>query len=455
MINEMDLLPPPLRGTALRILATTDLGAAFVPMRTSYGESGTCAAIAEVLERERVRQPTVWLDAGDLTFGPTHRLLGSRPWAEVAELPIAAAAAGNHDFDDGVPALLQAARSLPFPLLCANVDVGLPSNALLDTDRGQLGVIGLTHPYSHRSSRAPLPAENWPKRIGELAQDLRAQGAYWVAVLLHDGASWWPNPDPHGGPIQARPDRLEALTRVWAERVDVILGGHTPGAWVGNLRGTPAGHAYLLASSVLVVDLLDPPAGAAVRGVFTVPGIKPTRPTPATEALDAAGARIVGESSDIWITRTDARRYLPDLLAKALRTSTGADAALFLPGSHVTQAPLDGAIAVLPSGPISELDVLRLFDDDDRLVIVHLEPGELRAAVDIYHAISDPHDRQGDQVDWNWCRMPAAVTSSDREPRTLAIMAWVLPLLSEWLDRDLHGEPADRGARDALLEVLK
>jgi 2',3'-cyclic-nucleotide 2'-phosphodiesterase (5'-nucleotidase family) len=454
MINEMDLLPSPLPGTALRILATTDLGAAFVPMRTSYGESGTCAGIAEVLERERVRQPTVWLDAGDLTFGPTHRLLGSRPWAEVAELPIAAAAAGNHDFDDGVPALLQAARSLPFPLLCANVDVSLPSNAMLGSERGQLGVIGLTHPYSHRSSQAPRLAEDWPKLIRELAKELRARGAHWVAVLLHDGASWWPSPDPHGEPIQARPDRLEALTGAWAESVDVILGGHTPGSWVGKLGGTPAGHAYLLASSVLVVDLLDPPSGAVVRGVFTVPGVKPTRPTPATEALDAAAARIVGESSHSWITRTDTGRYLPDLLAKALRTSTGADAALFLPGSHVTQAPLDGAIAVLPSGPISELDVLRLFDDDDRLVIVEIESGELRAAVDIYNAISDPHNREGDQVDWNWCRMPAAFTSSDHEPRTLAVMAWVLPLLSEWLGRELQSEPADMGARDALLEVL-
>jgi hypothetical protein len=156
----------------------------------------------------------------------------------------------------------------------------------------------------------------------------------------------------------------------------------------------------------------------------------------------------------MWITRTDARRYLPDLLAKALRTSTGAGAGLFLPGSHVTQAPLDGAIAVLPRGPISELDVLRLFDDDDRIVIVDLEPGELRSAVDIYNTISDPRNREGDQVHWNWCRMPAAVTSSAHDPRTLAVMAWVLPLLSEWLGRELHGEPADRGARDALLDVL-
>jgi 2',3'-cyclic-nucleotide 2'-phosphodiesterase (5'-nucleotidase family) len=75
------------------------------------------------------RQPTLWLDAGDLTFGPVTPLLGRRPWDEIAALPIAAVAAGNHDFDDGVDALLDAARSLPFPVLCANVDVGLrPGN---------------------------------------------------------------------------------------------------------------------------------------------------------------------------------------------------------------------------------------------------------------------------------------------------------------------------------------
>jgi hypothetical protein len=33
MIHEVELLPSPVPDTALRILATTDLGAAFVPMR--------------------------------------------------------------------------------------------------------------------------------------------------------------------------------------------------------------------------------------------------------------------------------------------------------------------------------------------------------------------------------------------------------------------------------------
>jgi 2',3'-cyclic-nucleotide 2'-phosphodiesterase (5'-nucleotidase family) len=110
-IERMTALAPALPGTRLRILATSDLGAATVPLPTSYGMSGTLGGIVELLERERERQPTIWLDVGDLVVGnPAHALLGERPWPDVAALPIAAAAAGNHEFDDGVEALLQAAQ---------------------------------------------------------------------------------------------------------------------------------------------------------------------------------------------------------------------------------------------------------------------------------------------------------------------------------------------------------
>jgi 2',3'-cyclic-nucleotide 2'-phosphodiesterase (5'-nucleotidase family) len=171
-------LPPPLPGTELRILATSDLGAAVTPARTSFGEAGTCAGVAALLERER--GPAIWLDVGDLVVGhASYPLLGERPWAEVAELPIAAAAAGNHEFDDGVEALLAAAPRLSFPLLCANADVGLPATATLDG----VGVIGLTH-----RSVAPVDAE----QVVELARELRSGGARWVVALLHDGVEWWP-----------------------------------------------------------------------------------------------------------------------------------------------------------------------------------------------------------------------------------------------------------------------
>jgi hypothetical protein len=58
----MNPLPPAAPGTELRILATTDLGARTVPMRESWGASGTCAGVVRLLEDERERQPAGLLD---------------------------------------------------------------------------------------------------------------------------------------------------------------------------------------------------------------------------------------------------------------------------------------------------------------------------------------------------------------------------------------------------------
>lgn len=449
----MNPLPPAVSGTELRILATTDLGARTVPMRESYGESGTCAGVVALLEDERARQPAIWLDVGDLVVGnPAHVLLGRRPWDDVADLPIAAAAVGNHEFDDGVDALLDAERTLSFPLLCANVDLGLPPTALLATDAGPVGVIGLTHPHSDRYSRAPALAPDWPERIGPLARELRNAGARWVVALLHDGVEWWPS-DEDGQPIGTRADRLEAVARPWAAEVDLILGGHNFGAWTGRLALTPAGEPHLFASSVLVVDLADRPV---VRGVFLVPPVQPDAASSASEALQAAAARTAGESSEQWLTRTGAPRYLPDLIADGFRAATGADAGLVLPAYHGIQAPVDGAMAALGPGPVSELDVVRLFASPGYdPVVVTLRPGELRDAVDAHWATADPRNLEGDRVWWNWCRMPAGVSAGVEPPATVAVIPQVSRFLSGLLDSDLEAEPAGVTAGEALIGALR
>ena len=452
----MDTLAPALPGTALRILATTDLAAELIPRRVSWGESGTCAGVVELLERERERQPTVWVDAGDLTVGPAAPLLGRRPWEDIAELPIDAAAAGNHEFDDGVPALLDAARVLPFPLLCANVDVGLPGAAMVDTPAGGMGVIGLTHPYVDRLTEAPPPAGDWAERVEPLARDLRGQGARWVVAVLHDGVDWWPNLEPGGPPTLARAERLADVARPWAGAVDLIVGGHVPDGWVGELAGTPAGHAHVFADSVLVVDLPDGNrARAVVRGWFRVPPLRPQRATPAIEALDAAAANVVAESRHTWVSRTGAERYLPELIAAALREAAGTDAGMVLAAQHLTQGSLDGVTAILRAGPVTELDLMWLLGRvDDRPAVVELRPGELAAAVARHDAIADPAARDADLVWWNWSRMPAGVSAENGEPETVAVMPWVVPRLAELLGRDLVSEPGSEGARTGLLRVL-
>jgi 2',3'-cyclic-nucleotide 2'-phosphodiesterase (5'-nucleotidase family) len=426
-----------------------------VPLPTSFGESGSCAGIVELLERERARQPTIWLDSGDLTVGPVPPLLGSRPWADVGDLPIAAAAAGNHEFDDGVPALLEAAQLLPFPLLCGNVDIGLPGTTLIESGAGPIGVIGLTHPQVERFTRAPTVANNWSDQVASSAHELRAQGARWVVSLLHDGVVWWPNANGPNGPIETRFDGLDEVARPWAEHVDLILCAHTHGGWVGELAGTPAGQAYSFASSVLVVDLAEPPTRPVVRGSFRVPPRRPSAANQSTRVMDAAASEVVGRSKHTWITRTGAQHYLPDLVAAAFLNATSADAALIPAGQSSTQAPLDGAVAGLRAGPVTQLDLVRLFSyDDDHLVVVELAADEFRLVVDFYNQLADPHSRESDYSPWNTCRMPPGVSRNVEKPRTVAVMNWVVPRLGHSLHRDLDGGPATVGARDALLQAL-
>jgi hypothetical protein len=443
-------LPPALPGTAVRIIATSDLGAAVVPLRASYGETGTCAGIVSLLEHERERQPTIWLDVGDLVVGnPAYQLLGERPWAEVAGLPIAVTVAGNHEFDDGVDALHDAARSLTFPMLCANVDIGLPATARVETDAGVVGVIGLTHPGTAQFSRAPEPADGWPERIPTLARELRDGGARWVVALLHDGVDWWP---ADGALTGTRSDRLEAVARPWAADVDVIVLGHNFAAWVGQLAGTPAGQPHVFANSLVVVDLAD---RAVVRGVFRVPPLRPDRPSRAAEAIDAAADRIVGDLPDQWLTRTDAQHYLPTLIADAFRSATDADAGLVLPGFHGIQAPIDGAVASLGPGPVSELDITRLFAAPDyELVLAELRAGELRALTAAYWTVADPRNVAGDMVWWNWCRMPAGISRRNGDPATLAMISPVAERLHEQLGRRATLQPTGIHAAQALEAAL-
>jgi 2',3'-cyclic-nucleotide 2'-phosphodiesterase (5'-nucleotidase family) len=435
------MLPPALDGTVLRILATSDLGATTVPLRTSYGESGTCAGVVSLLDAERERQPSVWLDVGDLVVGsPAYPLLGERPWDEVADLPIAAAAVGNHELDDGVDALLSAVRRLSFPLLCANLDIGLPGSTFADTAAGPLGVIGLTHPA----------IADRHDGVGELARELRGDGARWVVALLHDGVEWWPS--DAASPIATRSDRLEVVARPWAADVDLILAGHNFGTWVGTLAGTPAAEPHLFAASLSVIDLAPEPV---VRGVFQVPPVRPPRPTPATEAIDAAAARVVGELPEAWVTRTGAKRYLPDLIADAFRAATGADAGFAMPSFHGIQAPFDGAIAALGPGPVSELDVLRpLASPDYDPVVVELEPGDLGQAVEACWTTAHPANTAADRLAWNWCRMPPGSSVGAAAPRSVAVIPGVVPHLAEWLGRDLETQPGGVSARDALIARL-
>lgn len=426
-------LPPRATDVLVRVVATNDVLGTVIPLTTSAGSTGTVDGVATLLAEAQADGPAVWLDSGDFTGGPLWSLGGGRGWDVMCDLPISAAAVGNHEFDEGVPQLLSRAGNLAFPLLCADLDVGLPAVAMIETEGGRIGVIGLTHPAIDRLADAP-PSRRDPALVKTLAAQLRAEAADWIVILQHDGVTWWPD----GRGTLVRDHRLRAICDGWGTPVDAVLGGHTLIAWSGAIGSTVAAQADAFATSVAVIDLTR--EGARVAGFAEVPSTQPR-----SEFRSVAGARlleaenhIVGELDRALISRPTADRstYLPDSVAGAIRVAGQADAAMLFSSALFTQPPVDGSSSYLRAGAVSRLDVHRLFPfPDDEFCVIELEQGEFAALVKRHDQYAEPANANADDDWWNWNRTPCGVATKKEEPRSVAVQTYTLDLIAEWLTR--------------------
>jgi 2',3'-cyclic-nucleotide 2'-phosphodiesterase (5'-nucleotidase family) len=451
-VSIQPFLPASSSDALVRVLATNDLLGTLVPMPATYGEGGSISGVVELFERSCESIPTVWVDSGDLTLGVSATTFGQDALLEMPPLPISVAAVGNHELESNAAQLRDFASRVPFTLLSADRDVGLAATAMLDTPQGLIGIVGMTHPFAHEFSLAP-PPDTPAAAIAEHAGRLRRDGARWVLALVHYGANWWAS--PCGRWVEARAGALQQVTSQWASAFDAILGGHTLAAWTGKLHGTPAGHAHSYAASVLPVDLCANPPYVRIREPTRVPPITPASSTPTVELLQRAAQRPVGELAATWGSRPGAWHYLPNLLAEALRRSTGADAAFVPPGHRFTQAPLDGSVAALRAGTVTELDILRLHPFLERVEILELEPGEFQKLVARHDAAADPANALADTLWWNWARAPAGVASTREDPTTVAVQArGYSPLPGMLLGRDLTAHQSDVSFRQATTRLV-
>src|SRR5690242_10580949 len=177
----------------LRIVCTNDFLSSLAPMPTSYGQLPGGHALQQTVARLREGQTTIWADAGDFSQGgPLSTSTGGvTNFAAAGQLPIEVATIGNHELDWGLEHLTEHRRALPFPLICANLDVGLPPTTLLETSAGPVGFVGLTHPQiASFTPFAPAPREDLAEIVPGHAQALREQGALAVVVLVHFGVNW-------------------------------------------------------------------------------------------------------------------------------------------------------------------------------------------------------------------------------------------------------------------------
>lgn len=424
-------LPARCPGTAVRIVATNDLLATFEPLSTTYGHTGSVPLIQELVDLEREDGPTLWLDAGDLSANASRTFIGIDWPLGYAGVRIDAAAAGNHEFDD--PRVLAGLdHTLRFPLLCADREVDLPPSTLLSTAAGTVGVIGVSHPDSDLLAAAPARRADWTAALVDEAAGLRDAGARWVVALWHCGVTW-----SYTG---VRADAWEAETGAVATAFDLILGGHTLTSWSGTLNQVPAGQAHGFAGSLVVVDL--PHDGPAHIHPPHLLGAGPDacgNESSSSGRVDALRMQLrswqrtpVGHLPTTLTMRPGETNTLGDFVAAAwLDQVADADAA-FVPACDLwTQPPVDGTVAALPAGEVTELDLRRLFPFDDTLVLLELQAGEWEALVSAHDHAVDFANTSTDTVWWNWARGRAGVAQATDSPRRVVTSQFAATLLGD------------------------
>src|SRR5829696_1339787 len=313
----------------LRVVATHDFCCAYPPSPTSYGSLPGGEGLRNTVDALREQGPVVRADAGDFAApGALATLSGGKAgFAAAADLGIDVGVVGNHEFEWGVEHLRTHAPQTGFPLLCANATA-----------------------------------------VGH-AEELRASGADWVAVLLHDGVDWRLGAQGY----EADPERFSEVCQPWAHAVDAIFASHTLGRWIGRVEGTPVVQPWPFGAELGVVEL---EVGEDPRPYCITPKTGGRWDGTGSELLDEASTRVLGELVEPLSSRSGGPAPLADFFARALREATGVRAAGV--DMLAVQAPMDGVLSYLPAGPVTEADVLRLYPWPDATVAGEVEGEELR-----------------------------------------------------------------------------
>jgi 2',3'-cyclic-nucleotide 2'-phosphodiesterase (5'-nucleotidase family) len=421
----------------LRVVATHDFCCAYPPSPTSYGSLPGGEGLRNTVNALRAKGLIVRADAGDFAApGALATLTGGKAgFAAAADLGIDVGVVGNHEFEWGLEHLRTHAPQTGFPLLCANApETGLPPTAVVETEGGVVGFVGLTCPDPEVYASAPDLDPDLAGVAIRHAEELRASGADWVVALLHDGVDWRFGREGY----EAHPERFSEVCRPWAQAVDAIFASHTLGRWIGQVEGTPVVQPWPFGAELGVVELargeepraycLTPEAGARWAGA-------------GGGLLEEASSRVLGELHQPLLSRSGGPAPLADFFARALREATGVRAAGV--DMLASQPPVDGVLSYLPAGPVSEADVLRLYPWPDATVAGEIEGEELRKVA---------------QASWPW---PWSVWGFDVADRsgggtaTLAVLEGdAVAHVERALDRPVEWRRTGVGLREAVAEAL-
>lgn len=430
----------------LRIVCTNDFLSSFSPLPTSYGRLPGAEALRRTVERLREGQPTIWADAGDFSNGGSLSATSGAAlsFRAVDELGIEVATLGNHEFDLGRGYVEDECAALRFPVVCANVDVGLPAATLVETDAGPVGFIGLTHPQvAAFTPHAPAADPDLARIVSHHAQELRRAGAIAVVVLFHFGVNWAVAPD---GTHLPDPTPVLEITAPWRHCVDAIVLGHTLGRWADVVDGVPYAQPWAFGAEVGVIDL-DLGSDRREVALVSVDAADVREWAGAGRAaIEQAAIEVVGHIREPLTIDFANDVSLAHTAADALRKATGASAAV-VPVVGMHQPAVEGVMYHWPVGPVTEADLARLWPwNDDRCLVGEVTAEELDTVVGF--VAPEPW------LAWG----TSAAPTMQRLRHTIAVprdyVDWGTVQIDELLGRAVAWRPLNVRLRDALRTSL-
>ena len=352
------------------------------------------------------------LAAGDNVGGtpPNSSLLQDRPAIDVENAwDLDATAYGNHEFDYGIPRILQHLERANFPFLSTNIveqSTGreppwMDTSAVFRVNGVKVGVIGSTVRITPELVRADATAGlvflDEAERIRRESAKLRRRGVKVQVVVIHEGAVLGANrlaaapAAAWEGPIVGIVNNIQSTT------VDLVVAGHThrpANTFIGRIpviEGFNAGASYSVAQ--LMIKNGDVAwAGTAVRiaknlGVARRPDVQAIVDAANTETAPQRN-RVIGsaaaETADI---RRDPARLseseVGNLVADAMLAKYP-EAVLALTNSGGLRADLPFATqpgGVDAPGQITWGEVFAVLPFNNRAALVTVTGAQLREAL--------------------------------------------------------------------------
>jgi 5'-nucleotidase len=419
-------LEPPVGRNGLILAAADDPVALTADAQASDAgvalvQVGGAAYLAAWVAALRALNPaTVVVSAGDLTGASPliSNLFADEPSVLVMnQLGLDFEGVGNHDFDRGLPELLRLGRpgcslgdcdagtfpGASFEYLAANVTDAtgrtvLAPYAIREFSGARIAFIGETLAQTPSVTMAAairgLAFGDEAAVANALVPELQKQGVSAIVLLLHQGGTQAPG-SSYDGCRGFSGDLLPILDRL-SPAIEVVISGHTHQAYDCVIGGRLVTSAASYGRMVTKIDLtLDPSLHRVVtEQARNIPVIRTVAPDGAVarivetyeEKARSVTGRIVGYIKDEMTGNArvagnaSCETPLGDLIADAMRASTGAEVAFMNPGG--IRSDLEARRAGRPDHAISYADAFEVQPFGNTLVTLGLRGAQIETLLE-------------------------------------------------------------------------